>query len=301
MKISIIGGAGTLGSAIAFRLGQISGIKELCLLDVNEPLLLNHLMDLQNAYPNKEIYKGEYSGLAGSNIIIITAGVPNRNDIESRDVFLKGNIKLFEQFGRNIKEFAKDALIMTASNPVDALNYFLYKNFHFSSSQLFGYTLNDSLRFERSVREVMGLSGHQTVNSPVIGEHGSTQVPLFSRIQIDGEKITLAKEKQEVIKEKVEKWFINFNQLNINRTTGWATASGIAGIIDDLVSGGKVNTVGSVILNGQYGINDISIGAPVTISQHGIEAIHEWKLDEKELIDYQKSAGKIKQLLESVS
>src|SRR5699024_3069892 len=144
-------------------------------------------------------------------VIVITAGVPNRTDIESRDVFLEGNLKLMKLFGTEIKQYAPDALIITASNPVDSLNYYLYKEFDFRKEQLLGYSLNDSLRFERSLRSVMQVDRNKELFTPVIGEHGSTQVPLFSLITMDGENMRLNEADRSKIKDKNDRWFIEFN------------------------------------------------------------------------------------------
>lgn len=298
MKVSIIGGAGTLGSAVAFRLSQVEKITEVCLIDVNESLLMNHIMDMENAFPTQLITKGSYENLKGSEIIIITAGVPNRNDIESRDVFLEGNINIFKQFGENIKSYAPEALIITASNPVDALNYYLYRTYEFEPSQLLGYTLNDSLRFESSLRSVMNISREDDLFTPVIGEHGSTQVPLFSQVQLNGKRMKIRDVDQKVIKEKNDSWFIKFNQLNIDRTTGWTTAAGIGRIVEGLLMNESIETIGSIILNGEYGIQDISIGSPITVNLTGINSIRDWNLSELELTDFQRSAEKIKQLIQ---
>jgi len=172
-KISIIGAAGTLGAAIAFQMANKEKVRKICLIDIDKNLLKNHLMDLQNAYPDKNIYIGDYAELRNSTIIIISAGVPNRNNISNRNVFLKGNLSLFKEFGEKIRKYSPDSLIVTVSNPVDLLNYYLYKEFRFSRKQLIGYTMNDSLRFEWALREVLYLYDDKIV-APVLGEHGET-------------------------------------------------------------------------------------------------------------------------------
>lgn len=299
MKISIIGGAGTLGAAAAFRLCQNDQVSELCLIDINENLVKNHVMDLQNAYPAKKIQAAAYEEMTGSEMIIITAGVPNRNDIDSRDVFLQGNLALFDEFGKQIKLYAPAAFILTVSNPVDALNYYLYTEFHFAKQQLLGYTLNDSFRLEQAIRSVKQLPEQSRIVSPVIGEHGGTQVPLFSKVRADGQPIKLLEQDIETVKRKVHNWFKEFNQLKINRTTGWTTAAGIGTIVDGLTqSGGAFETVGSAVLTGEYGITGVSLGAPVTIAKKGILSIQEWSLTDEELAAYHFSAETVKRVME---
>jgi len=133
--------------------------------------------------------------------------------------------------------------------------------------------------------------------SPVVGEHGSTQVLLFSQVRLNQNLLVFDDYEQAAIKERVSSWFIEFNSLNINRTTGWATAAGIGRIVDGIARDGKVDTIGSVVLENEYGISDISVGAPVTISLDGIEFIQDWKLTNTEMVDYQQSAETIKKLI----
>src|SRR5699024_9893418 len=252
MKLSIIGGAGTLGSAIAYQMGNINEIVDVCIIDINKNLAENHIMDLGGAYPHKRYYFGNYQDLTNSSIIIIAAGIPNRNDIDSRDAFFKGNVKLLKEFGENIKKYAEDSLIMIASNPVDALNYYLYETFKFKKRQLLGYSLNDSLRFEKAIRKSLELPADTKVTSPVIGEHGDYQVPLFSQIQINQQKKIISEQKKEDINKEIKDWFIDFNNLEIDRTTGWMTAKGIGILVEKIVNGNKFITVGSAIMDGEY-------------------------------------------------
>ncbi|ADC50553.1 malate dehydrogenase [Alkalihalophilus pseudofirmus OF4] len=289
-KVSIIGAAGTLGAAIAYDLASNIEITEICLLDVNEKLLLNHLLDLQNAFPNKDIYSGSYENLKNSDVVVITAGIPNRNDVSSRNEFLEGNLKLFKEFGKKLSIHAPDSIIITASNPVDILNYYLYKEFGFSRHKLIGYTMNDSLRFEWAIRKVMKLTPTDYVFSPVIGEHGSSQVPLFSQVVINKFSSTVPYDIKEKILNELNGWFHKFNKLSINRTTGWTTARGMGQVINKLLSLQSSTIIGSAILNGEYGVSNVSLGVPLTISNKGILSIDEWEISKDERGKFEKSA-----------
>src|SRR5699024_10536505 len=225
-KISIIGAAGTLGSSCAMTLLMNRYAEELCLIDVNENALDNHIMDLENAFPDQTIYRGTYEDLRGSSIVIITAGVPNRNDETSRNAYLLDNVKIFETIGSNIARYAPEAVVITASNPVDLLNYYLFNKFNFQRSQLIGYTLNDSYRFAWAINKA--LNWNDSLFSPVIGEHGETQVPLFSQVKKRNKKIEFTPDQITQIKEDIQSWFVTFNRLNVPRTTGWTTAGGVS-------------------------------------------------------------------------
>ena len=296
-KISIIGAAGTLGATCAMTISLAGSTDELCLIDVNEALLDNHVMDLENAFPSKVIYRGSYEDLKGSQVIVITAGVPNRSEVTSRNAYLEDNIRIFNQIGEQIAKYAPKAIIVTASNPVDLLNYYLFKNFGFKRSQLIGYTLNDSLRFEWALRGILELDQKVTIYSPVIGEHGNSQVPIFSHVLQNDNRLPITNEQKRGIQERLEKWFVQFNGLNVQRTTGWTTGVGIGQMITQLLNDDITFTTGSAILDGEYGIRGISIGTPIMLNNEGIQSVIEWDLEPEERNAFNASAAKLKMII----
>ncbi|SDH16417.1 malate dehydrogenase (NAD) [Alteribacillus persepolensis] len=296
-KVTIIGGAGTLGSACAFQLAAHPAIDEIGLIDVNKNLLDNHVMDLQNAYPHKEIYRGDNQNLENTDIVLITAGIPNRNNVQSRQEFLDGNIQLFREFGTSIKKYAPEALIITASNPVDVLNYYLHEAFHFSRRQLIGYTLNDSFRFEWAIRRVLSFSRHDYIEASVLGEHGDAQVPVFSRVKRNNEPFSVDAFDQQKIRQMLQTWFQDFNQLNVNRTTGWTTAYGIGVLVDKLLQDNGQDTIASSVLQGEYGVSHVSLGVPVTVNKQGIQQVHEWMLSSEEAERFQRAKDAVASLI----
>ncbi|MFB4162413.1 malate dehydrogenase [Alteribacillus sp. JSM 102045] len=299
-KITIIGGAGTLGAAAAFSLASHENIDEICMIDINENLLKNQVMDLQNAYPAKVLYAGSYRDLVHTDIVIITAGIPNRNDITSRCEFLDGNIKLFKEFGENIQTYAPEALIITASNPLDLLNYYLYENYDFHPRQLAGYTLNDSFRFEWALREALDVPAKDSLFTPVLGEHGESQVPVFSQVTRSGRSFEMAASTQESIRKKLKSWFRDFNSLKINRTTGWTTAAGIRTMVEKMLQQELSEMIGSAIFRGEYGFHGISMGAPLLVNNQGVQQVQEWTLTPAEKENYAHSAHVLKASIEKM-
>jgi len=297
-KVSIIGAAGTLGASCAMMLSVHSAIDELCLIDVNERLLDNHIMDFENAFPSKNIYRGSFKDLIHSDIVIIVAGVPNRNNETSRNAYLADNIKIIHHIGEQITRYAPEAIIVTASNPVDALNYYLYRNFCFKRSKLIGYTLNDSFRFEWALRKVLEINNKESVQASVLGEHGQSQVPIFSRVLLSNRQLSLTKEQKQQIQEELKTWFVRFNGLNIHRTTGWTTGVGISQLINQLLTDEIVPSIGSAILDGEYGFENVSMGVPLLINNEGIQEIIEWNLEAEESNTLSQSALAIKALIQ---
>ncbi len=292
-KVSIIGAAGTLGSSCAMSLAMNDMIHELCLIDVNNSLLDNHVMDFENAFPEKKIYRGTYEHLKESEVIIITAGVPNRNNETSRNAYLIDNIKIIREIGSQIENYAPNAVIITASNPVDLLNYYLYKTFNFKKERLIGYNLNDSFRFDWAIRKNLQLSYKGKIQTPVIGEHGESQVPVFSQVKTKEGYITFTEGQKKSIHDDIRTWFVQFNRLNVNRTTGWTTAVGMRRLIEGLLTNRTTNLLCSAVLEGEYGIEGLSIGVPVKINKDGIKSIVSWNLTETERQGFNQSAVKI--------
>ncbi|MED4116222.1 hypothetical protein P4661_25630 [Priestia megaterium] len=299
-KVSIIGGAGTLGATVGFLLSTSKKVEEVCLIDRNEKLLQNHLMDMQNALPSMKIYGGSWENLAGSDVVVITAGVSNRNDVASRNEFLQGNIEIFKLIGKQLIKYAPHALIVTASNPVDILNFYLYKHFQFKREQLIGYTLNDSLRFEWALKKVLSLHKKDTLQSPVLGEHGSSQVPIYSRVVLNNQPLILSAKEKEKVQQEIQSWFSKFNGLQINRTTGWTSGVGLTTLIDKLISSESNEIIGSAVVEGEYGLRELSIGVPLSVNNKGIQKVHEWTLELGEQEALLRSAQTIQQLLKEV-
>lgn len=297
-KISIIGAAGTLGAACTMAISLKGSVDEFCLIDVNEALLDNHIMDFENAFPSKKIYRGSYRDLEGSHIVIIAAGVPNKNEVTSRNAYLIDNISIVNKVGEQISKYAPEAIIITASNPVDLLNYNLSQNFGFERSQLIGYTLNDSLRFEWALRKTLNLNPEDEVRSPVIGEHGDSQVQLFSQTLVNSQKLKVTSEQGQRIREELQTWFVRFNRLNVQRTTGWTTGVGISRLVNCLLQDDLSLTIGSTNLQGEYGLRNISIGVPILVNKKGIQEVVDWNLDADERNAFKKSATKIRMLIE---
>lgn len=300
-KVSIIGGGGTIGSAAGFLIALRGKYDEVCLIDLNRNLALNHVMDIDNAITgisSTRVYAGDMSDLKDSHVVIMTASVPNRN-VTSRMAFLEDNLKIMDSVGAEIAKYAPEAIVIMASNPADLLNYYLYKKFDLKREKCIGYTLNDSRRFAWAIQGITGLK-EESLFAPVIGEHGEGQVPLFSQVKVDGKPLHLSEEEKEAVLAKVDNWFVQFNQLNINRTSGWTSAVGLAEVSEALLQTEPVLMMESAILTGQYGLEGLSIGVPVHLNRNGVQEVLEWDLAEDELEKFKATARKIKETLAQI-
>lgn len=297
MKIGIIGGAGLLGSTTAFRLALLNIIDEIVLIDIKENMVKSHVMDMGQAiseYNNTRIIEGAWSDLKGCNIVLISASMPETN-VQSRLEYLEVNLKIIQSVCGHVKEHCPEAVIINATNPVDVINLAIHKLTGVKRSQIIGFSRNDTLRMKWAIAKVLGLNTTD-ISALCLGEHGERQVPLFSSILVKGEPYTLTEEQKKKVLFEVSNWFSNYQSLNSGRTSGWTSALGLAKLTNCMVVDSDEIVPCSVILQGEYGQNDVSIGVPVQLGPNGIKRIVEYSLNEEEKSGFIEAVEKIKQL-----
>lgn len=283
MKISILGAIGSVGAPVAFNIAVSGLANELLMIDTErQNLLEHHALDIQTAayLKNVAVIAGSYEDLPGSDVVINVAGKHRALNLDRRK-------KLQEQtlFARDItlklSTYCPDAIVITAVNPVEALNYATYLTGGFDRKKLIGYSINDTIRF----REIMAkeLKEHtDRVDGFVIGEHGSTQVPLFSSVKVGDESVRMTDEAKQRIRSGMFDMIRKFESLKAGRTAGWTCAVGFTSIIRAIVEDSKVVLPCSVVLNGEYGQSNISMSVPVMIGRDGISEILEFELTQDE-------------------
>ncbi len=286
MKISIIG-TGRLGGLIAFLIADRGLADELVLIDVNKSHAEGQALDLRHAFfksgKDIKISAGNYAAAKGSQIVIITAGKPRTATTASRSELMTENAKIIRQIAKELKTHCKDAVLITTTNPVDPINYLLWKETGFDRSKVIGFGgLLDSGRLGAILLEEL----KTTLSCDVIGEHGENMVPLFSRL-----KVPLSAEQ----KEKIKKQLLSSAKGVIEKkgATEYGPASHLLRIAEAIVKDKKETLPCSCILEGEYGIKDVSLGAPAIIGKKGIEKIEEWQLDKEETEILKKAGEKV--------
>ncbi len=186
MKVSVIGAAGSVGAPAAFYIGVSGLVDELVLIDMRPNVVQQHAMDMSTAMCELgvTVTAGTHEDLGGSDVVINAAGVP-QGLIADRMEMLPKNIPLVRDVALAVKRYCPDAFVITATNPIDPLNYCTWKAGGFDRHQVVGYSRNDSTRFREIIARMKGVATNR-VTATVVGEHGSTQVPLFSSARIDG-------------------------------------------------------------------------------------------------------------------
>ena len=285
MKIAIIGAAGSVGSPVAFYLATQGLVNEILMVGgKKQNVLKQHAMDISTAVSTKDVhvYTGGYDDLSGSDIVINTAGVP-QGVIASRMEGLSENILLIKEIVSKIKEHCPDAIIITVTNPVGPLNYATYLAGGFDRKKVFGYSINDSFRLREMIAKAFKVKAAQ-VDGTVIGEHGSTQVLLFSSVKIDGKPVEVSEAIKQSIKAEIPNILKTYEDLKSGRTSGWTCAIGLALFVKAIATDSGEMLPCSVVLDGEYGVHNLSMSVPATIGRDGIKDILEWDLahDEQE-------------------
>jgi malate dehydrogenase len=288
MKLSIFGGGGCVGSAAAFHIGTLGLLDELVLIGRRQNVIEQHVLDLRTALAplGVRVTAGANpADIAYSDVIINTAGV-HQSVLNDPAQTFRENIALIKATAEHIAEYCPGAVVITVTNPIDAMNYATWRAASLERRQFLGYSLNDSLRFREFVARVKGAEVSQ-IEGVVVGEHGRTQVQLFSSVRIGGRKVSFSEDEKQAIRDEIPAFFKKNEALKTGRTAGWTCAVGLAAITRAVVKDTGELFAASAVLDGEYGLRGLSMGVPVRLGRGGIQKIEEWELaaDERESLD----------------
>ena len=283
MKITVIGAAGSVGAPAAFYLAAQGLADEILMIGgTRQNVLQQHAMDISTAVSDLDILvrAGGYEDMGGSDIVINTAGV-SQGLIADRMEMLPKNIPLIQDIAGKIKTYCPEAIVITATNPVDPLNYATYLAGGLDRRQCIGYSINDSFRFREMLAAELKVKVSR-VDGLVIGEHGSTQVLLFSSARVDGQRVTLDEAAKQRIRSQVPLILKRYEELKSGRTAGWTCAIGLARIVGAIVENDGVIIPCSVILDGEYDLSGLSMSVPVMLGKTGVRKIMQYELADEE-------------------
>jgi malate/lactate dehydrogenase len=252
-------------------------------IDRRPQKVLSHVMDLEQVLGlggGRSVRAGEYDDLDQADVVVVCAAEPLTENT-SRSVYLEGNARIVAAIAERLQGW--DGVLIMVTNPVDAL----CSRLDGDRRKVLGYGLNDSLRLRTAIAQARGVAAER-VDAWMLGEHGDAGVPVFSRVRIDGEPVTLSAEERATAHEFVRTWYRRHVALDSRRSSTWTTGAGVAHMIGALGAGG--DTVASVRLTGEYGIEGVSLGVPVTLGPGGVQAIHEWELTGEELAALHRAA-----------
>ncbi|OGO00801.1 MAG: hypothetical protein A2Y58_02505, partial [Chloroflexi bacterium RBG_13_51_52] len=301
-KITIIGATGNVGSCAAFNIAIHRTADELVLIDNPRPDLLKlHAMDINTAVTGQDmlVRTGDYADMVGSDIVVVAAG--SAQVVKSRMEVLPQNLPIIQDISKKVRQYCPDAVVITATNPVCPLNYAMYRCCELDRKKIIGYSYNDSIRFRMRLADALG-SASSRVEGWVIGEHGNSQVLLFSTASIDGKTVAVSEEIKKRIRQQVPDGQKLLEELRekTGRTAAWTTAVGLTAVCRAIMEDKGEMIPCSVTLDGEYGCKNLSMSVPVTLGKSGVKKILEWKIapEEQELLN--KSIEVLKPAMEYV-
>jgi malate dehydrogenase len=293
-KVSIIG-AGMTGSTAAHWLAERE-IADIVLVDIVEGMPQGKALDLQEALPviGKDIKvtgSNDYAPTEGSDIIVITAGLPRKPGM-SRDDLLAANAAIVRKAAKETVKLSPDAIYILLTNPLDVMTYLTWKVTGLPAHRVMGQAgILDSARMRAFVAMELGVSV-ENINCYVLGGHGDSMVPLTRHSNVAGVPLNeiLSADRLEAIVDRTRKGGGEIVSLLKTGSAFYAPAAGIAQMVEAVLKDKHLIVPAAVYMEGQYGLNDIYFGAPAQLGRIGVEKIIEYNLNEAEMAALENSA-----------
>ncbi len=297
--ITVIG-AGKVGSAAAFDILRYK-ISDVVLIDTNEKAAKGEALDMMQAAPAIEFDgkihgTSDYSEMAGSELVIVTAGLGRRPDMTRFDL-MNTNAKIIKSIVKEIVKYAPKTKIMMVTNPVDIMTYIAAKETGIPRCCLFGMgNILDTMRFRTYLANELDVSREDT-RALVIGEHGDSMVPLVEYASVSGIPVTSLLSEEQLDKIVHATVTSGADVIQLKGSTVYAPGTVIAIMADAILTGrNRVMSV-STILDGEYGASGLSIGVPVVLGKEGVEKIIELDLSVKTKEKFAKSVAILKEAI----
>jgi malate dehydrogenase len=302
-KISVVGAAGTVGAAAGYNIALRDIADEVVLVDIpdKEEDTIGQAADTNHgiAYDsNTTVRQGGYADTAGSDVVVITAGIP-RQPGQTRIDLAGDNAPIMEDIQSSLDEHNDDYISVTTSNPVDLLNRHLYEAGDRSREQVIGFGGRlDSARFRYVLSEEFD-APTTNVEATILGEHGDAQVPVFSKVRVDGRDPEFDADERERILGDLQASAMDV--IERKGATEWGPARGVAHMVEAIVRDTGEVLPASVKLQGEFGHEDTAFGVPVRLGANGVEEIVEWDLDDYEQELMAEAAEKLEEQYDKIS
>ena len=308
MKIAIVG-IGNVGATTAYAL-LLSGLAaDIVLIDINAKKAEGESMDLNHAVPFSHptfIWAGEYADCAGAAIVIVAAGM-NQKPGQSRMDLLKLNAGIFQDIIPQIANYAPDTILLIATNPVDVLTYASWKLSGFPRHRVIGSgTILDTARFRYKLGAYYGVDP-QSVHADIIGEHGDTELPVWSLASIAGMRLKdyCQQAGQSYDEQAMMDCFHTTKSaandiIKLKGMTDYGVAAGLVRIVETILR--DENTLLTVSCVASHcGIEEVCLSVPAKVNRNGAEHVLQILLDQEERNALLKSAESVNAAISSLN
>ncbi|ULM98844.1 L-lactate dehydrogenase [Peribacillus frigoritolerans] len=304
-RVALIG-TGFVGSSYAFALMNQGIVDELIMIDLNKEKAIGDVMDLNHgkvfAPDPTNIRFGEYEDCADVDLVVICAGA-NQKPGETRLDLVDKNLKIFKTIVENVMASGFDGIFLVATNPVDILTYATSHYSGLPKERVIGSgTILDTARFRFLLGDYFKVAP-KNVHAYIIGEHGDSELPVYSSADVGGIPVLKMIERQEHYKkEDLDEIFINvrdaaYKIIEGKGATYYGIAMGLVRITKAILHNENSVLTVSAHLDGQYGEKHVYMGVPAIINRSGIREIVELELNDEEQQKFQHSAYVLKDIL----
>ncbi len=303
-KIAVIG-AGFVGSTCA-HWAAAKELGDVVLLDINEGAAKGKALDLYEAAP-VELYDSritgtkDYKDIAGSDVVILTAGLPRKPGM-SRDDLLATNAKIVKACCEGVREYAPNAVLIVVSNPLDAMAYVAKQVTGFPRERVIGMAgVLDTARMKTFISEELQVSV-KDIHAIVLGGHGDDMVPMPRHCSVGGVPLTeiLPKEKIDAIVERTRKGGAEIVGLLQTGSAFYAPSASAVQMAEAIVKDQRRILPCAVELNGEYGVKGLFVGVLCKLTGKGLEKVVELQLNETEKAGLQNSIKSVEGLVNAL-
>ena len=308
-KIVIVG-AGKVGSTFAFSL-MISGLaREIVLIDKNEALAIGECMDLNHglsfAHPTR-IYAAGYEACVGADIVVITAGANQKPD-QTRTDLVKTNVAIYKEIVPFITRYTRDAILLVVTNPVDILTYVTLKLSGLPSNRVIGSgTVLDTARLKYMISNYAKVDT-RNVHAYIIGEHGDTELPVWSDATIGGMDVeTYCSEYAQLgnVNNEMKDLFLKvknaaYEIIKLKGATNYSIAMALVKITKSILRNENSILPVSTLITDYYGISDVCISIPSIVNINGVEQTIKLDLSAEEEKLFKHSANTLKKFIQDI-
>ncbi len=305
-KIVLVGN-GAVGSSYAFSILNQGICDEFVIIDLDKEKARGDVMDLNHgllyAPSPMKIYAGTYADCHDAAIIVLCAGAAQKPG-ETRLDLVSKNMKIFKSIIDEIMASGFDGIFIVATNPVDILTYATWKFSGLPHERVIGSgTILDTARFRYLLSEEFNIAP-SSVHANIIGEHGDSELAVWSGATIAGVSLKKLLEDQPEKRDRMNEIYVNvrdaaYDIIQAKGATYYGVAMGLMRITKAILSNQDIVLTVSAKLDGQYGHDDIYIGVPAVVNRNGIRQIIESPLSSEEQRKFDQSVKTLKDIQSS--
>jgi L-lactate dehydrogenase len=307
-KIVIVG-AGFVGTSFAYSL-LIRGLAtEIVIIDINRYRAQGEAMDLNHglpfAYPTK-IWAGDYADCKDADIVVIAVDKGQKIE-QSRLELAEGNYQVLKQIVPSVVRYSKDCILLVVTNPLDVMTYAAFKLSGFPRNRVIGSgTVLDTARLRYLLGEYLQVDP-RNVHAYIIGEHGDSEVPVWSLANVAGIRLkdycplcNVPYNSDDFNELFLKVRNAGYEIMKLKGRTFYAVALGMTKIVESILRNENAILTVSCFLEDYHGVSDICLSVPVVLNRDGIKEVIKLPLEQKEIADFQKSAAIIKNVASSL-